>query len=151
VVRNGFEEPSLQSCLLENRFQSGIVVQATPKRTMEVYYIVFDYITEIVRGFLASLQVHPSSYSFLFPPALNSQEMDQMIANGVFPTIEGLAPAVTYSILLSAARFILQYLIFQVRYTMDIFTVRGILQFYYICPFTAIRASLHENQSPPPC
>lgn len=74
---------------------------------------------ELVNGFFAwilnSFQIRPSHYSFMFPPQLSPEEIDNLHDQGVFPKLGGLAPAVTYAILLSFIRFFLQNYLIRVR------------------------------------
>lgn len=74
----------------------------------------FHFINDIIRAGLASLKIMPSSYPFLFPPEIKPEQIQEMLDQGVFPTVEGLAPAITYAILLSLARFLLHIFVFKV-------------------------------------
>lgn len=75
---------------------------------------VYHFINDIIKAGLASLKIMPSSYPLLFPPEIKPERIQQMVEQGVFPTVEGLAPAITYAILLSLARFLLHIFVFKV-------------------------------------
>ena len=77
----------------------------------------FHIINDVIKAGLASLKIMPSSYPFLFPPDIKPEQIQQMVEQGVFPTLEGLAPAITYAILLSLARFLLHIFVFKVELT----------------------------------
>lgn len=66
-------------------------------------------LTEVIRGVLSTLNIQPESYRFLFPAGKDAETIRQLVAEGVFPTIPGLAPAIVYAIILSALRFIFQH------------------------------------------
>lgn len=68
----------------------------------------------VFRAALSTLQLTPSSYSFMFPPDLKPEKIQEMVDIGVFPTLERLAPALTYTVLLSLIRVILQYIVIKV-------------------------------------
>lgn len=72
-------------------------------------------ITNVIEGFLASLNIQPSSYAFMFPPEIEAEKIAQMVNDKVFPTVTGLAPALTYALLLSLTRYILHFVLFKVR------------------------------------
>lgn len=73
-------------------------------------------LTDLIEGFLASLNIQPASYAFMFPPEIESAKILQMVNDKVFPTVTGLAPALTYALLLSLARYILHFILFKVCY-----------------------------------
>ena len=79
--------------------------------------IVYDLITRYIEAALRSLNVGPEAYLFMFPPEVDLARINQMVADKVFPTVEGLAPAFTYAILLTFARFFLHLLVFKVIVT----------------------------------
>ncbi len=71
-------------------------------------------LTKAIEEMLGSLNIQPSNYGFMFPPEIEQEKIAQMINEKVFPTVVGLAPALTYAILLSLARYILHILVFKV-------------------------------------
>lgn len=71
-------------------------------------------ITGVFEGFLSSLDIQVTAYDFLFPPAIDQAKIALMIKEKVFPTVKGLAPALTYALLLSISRYILHYLLMKV-------------------------------------
>lgn len=77
---------------------------------------LFNLINEPIRAAMAALQITPASYAFLFPPDINYSEIEIMVEKGVFPTIEGLAPACTYFLILNLTRYLHTVLLFQVQY-----------------------------------
>lgn len=70
--------------------------------------------TEIVRALLASLNIQPESYIFLFPAGKDVETIRQLVTDGVFPTIPYLAPAITYAVIFSLVRFTMQHAILKV-------------------------------------
>jgi len=75
---------------------------------------LFNVINDPIRSALASLQVTPASYAFLFPPEINFSQIEVMVGKGVFPTVEGLAPALTYFLILNLTRYLHTVVLFQV-------------------------------------
>ena len=71
--------------------------------------------TDIVHSLLSSLSIQPESYLFLFPSGKDADTVRQLVADGVFPTIPGLAPAITYAIVLSALRFTMSHAMLKVE------------------------------------
>jgi len=49
----------------------------------------------------------------MFPPSVDSSQIQNMIDDKVFPTLSGLAPAFSYAIMLSLLRYILHFLLFK--------------------------------------
>jgi hypothetical protein len=76
--------------------------------------VLIDSITGPIEKFLASFDIQPSFYGFMFPPEIEAAKITQMVNDGVFPTVAGLAPAITFAILLIIARYIFQNIIFKV-------------------------------------
>jgi hypothetical protein len=76
---------------------------------MDIISSQFTLCTEVIKGVLSTLNIQPESYSFLFPPGKDAETIRQLVAEGVFPTIPGLAPAIVYAIIFSAIRFFFQY------------------------------------------
>jgi hypothetical protein len=72
-------------------------------------------VSEIIESIIKTFDVHPDSYYFLFPPGIEINKIETMVADKVFPTIPSLAPAITCAIFLSLIRFVLHYLVFQVK------------------------------------
>lgn len=79
-----------------------------------VFDLIFNTITKVVEEFLVSLNVAPTSYIGFFPSELDVVKFQKMLDDNVFPTISGLAPAITNAILLSIARLILHRILFEV-------------------------------------
>lgn len=69
---------------------------------------IFDGITQVFFKILTAIPIDPALYYFLFPDSLSLQDVKSLIGEGVFPTVASLAPAFTYALLLSVARFFLQ-------------------------------------------
>jgi hypothetical protein len=76
---------------------------------MDIINSQFTFFTEVIRGVLVTLHIQPESYRFLFPAGKDAETIRQLVGEGVFPTIPGLAPAVVYAIIFSALRFLFQY------------------------------------------
>jgi hypothetical protein len=77
--------------------------------SVEIYAkSILDGITQVFFKILSAIQVDPAVYYFLFPDSLSLENVKSLIDEGVFPTIASLAPAFTYALLLSIARFFLQ-------------------------------------------
>lgn len=77
--------------------------------------------TDIVHKLLSYLRIQPESYLFLFPSGKDADTVRQLVADGVFPTIPGLAPAITYAIVLSVLRFTMSHAVLKVRIPCTIF------------------------------
>ena len=58
--------------------------------------------------------VPPSSYSWLFPPKLDFSEINRSAENGDFPSIQGLAPAIIFSLLFGVVRKLLHHTFLEV-------------------------------------
>lgn len=58
--------------------------------------------------------VPPSTYSWLFPPKLDFSEINKRAENGDFPSIQGLAPAIMFSLLFGVMRKLLHHTFFEV-------------------------------------
>lgn len=74
------------------------------------YFFVFS---NQIERLLLSLDVPPSSYSFFFPPDIESKIQD-MVDDKVFPTIASLAPSIAFAVLLGITRLLLQTFFFRV-------------------------------------
>jgi len=61
------------------------------------------------------LKLQPSSYRFIFPDYLTSEEIDKMAGDGIFPKISDLFEAIKYTICLSIIRYVLHLIIFKVK------------------------------------
>jgi len=64
-----------------------------------------------------SLNVKPVHYRYLFPPQIDQNKIHEMVTEGIFPTLSGLAPAITFFLLLSGLRLFLQKLVIKVSMT----------------------------------
>ena len=89
---------------------------------MEIASLVFNFINDPIKAGLASLNITPSSYAFIFPPGYDPVAVDKLVAEGVFPTVQDLAPALTFFVLLNLTRYFLTVSIFQVRTFFSSFT-----------------------------
>ena len=69
---------------------------------------------EYVQILLAALNLEPEKYIFLFPADKNADIIRTLVSKNVFPTFPKLAPAITYALLLSLARFVLQHIVLKV-------------------------------------
>jgi hypothetical protein len=76
---------------------------------MDIINSQITFFTEFIRSVLVTLNIQPESYRFLFPAGKDAETIRQLVAEGVFPTIPGLAPAIVYAIIFSALRFLFQY------------------------------------------
>ena len=70
-------------------------------------------LTEVIRVFLESLNITPLSYASLFSTNIDVNDIQKLADEGVFPVLTGLAPAFTYAIVLSLARYVLQIILFK--------------------------------------
>jgi len=68
----------------------------------------FDGITAFFVKLLSAFPVDPSYYYILFPTQVSLEDVRNLIKIGVFPTTVSLAPALSYAVILSVIRFILQ-------------------------------------------
>ena len=58
---------------------------------------------------LSKIPLYPTQYSFLFPTKrIDLKIILDLYDTGIFPRLADLAPAFTYAVLLSIARFVLQ-------------------------------------------
>jgi hypothetical protein len=73
-----------------------------------------SYFTECVRSLITLLNIQPESYIWLFPAGKDAETIKQLVSDGVFPTISGLAPAITYALVLSAIRFTIEIIFMKV-------------------------------------
>lgn len=73
-----------------------------------VFFEIVSVMNTFFRTVLLSIQPAPKHYSFLLPNVVTVQFIDELITQNIFPTLSELAPAITYSIFLSLARFLLQ-------------------------------------------
>jgi hypothetical protein len=74
---------------------------------------LFQQSNLLFSAMLASLRLRPMHYAFIFPhTTITIQEIEALFDQGLFPNLADLAPAFTYCIIFSVARFFLQnYLI----------------------------------------
>ena len=82
---------------------------------MENLQTAFDATTAVIRDGLTWLDVRPESYRFLFPAGKDAETIRKLVADGYFPTIPHLAPAITYALVLSLVRFFMQLFILKVQ------------------------------------
>lgn len=68
------------------------------------------FFTSVVK----SIGLRPVHFRSMFPNTVTPEYIEQLIDAGQFPSLEGLAPAITYFILLSVIRFVLQNYIVKV-------------------------------------
>ena len=59
----------------------------------------------------------PSQYKWFFPSKIDAGALDEMALDGTFPSLDSLAPAIGYGVMLSILRLILQALVFKVTDT----------------------------------
>ena len=78
--------------------------------------------TDIVHELLSILRIQPESYLFLFPSGKDADTVRQLVADGVFPTIPALAPAITYAIVLSVLRFTMSHAVLKVSICCNTFS-----------------------------
>ena len=76
-----------------------------------------DIIASLLRGKFISglLIVPPSTYRWIFPGTVDLTRIDEDARLGNFPSIEGLAPAILFSLLFGALRLMLHFSVFEVR------------------------------------
>ena len=86
---------------------------------MDVIRSNFKEVTNVVRNFLDLLDIKPEYYRFLFPAGKDAVTIKLLVDEGVFPIISSLAPALSYAVLLSAARFIMSHAFFKVIATIN--------------------------------
>ena len=67
--------------------------------------------------------IDPSHYKFLIPPYLSDHEFLRLVDEKVFPTFNGLLPAVHYAVVLTVIRFVLHMLVIKVM----VYTYKGVL------------------------
>ncbi len=66
---------------------------------------------------IGGLGIHPRHFEGLYPLSVTPDYLNDLIQKGQFPTITGLAPAVTYFLILSFVRFLLQNYVVKVGKT----------------------------------
>lgn len=88
----------------------------TTMSTMESIIKFLEPVSDLFVPVLNKLISHPSQYMFLFPNDMDMDRVNKMIAEGIFPVASGLAPALTFAIVLSVLRFLLHHLVFKVWY-----------------------------------
>lgn len=76
--------------------------------------MLFEQLTGLIASGLRVLDIGPEAYAYMFPPEIDFPQIQRMVQDGVFPTVEGLAPAFACCILLSLARFLLHITAFKV-------------------------------------
>lgn len=75
---------------------------------------VLEPVHQFMIDAVAKLNITPSWYIGLFPPVLNPQQIHEYFNAGVFPALQGLAPAFTFCIIFSVMRYFLHVFIIQV-------------------------------------
>ena len=78
-----------------------------------MFQAIFDAVTDVFRGLLEKIPLHPSHYHGLFPK-LNLEELSTLYEQGTIPGLSELAPSLTYCLILSIARYILQHFVVKV-------------------------------------
>ena len=63
--------------------------------------------------------VDPTQYKFLIPPYVSEHEFFRLVDEKVFPSFDGLFPAVYYAIVLSIIRYILHMFVIKVTPTIE--------------------------------
>ena len=58
----------------------------------------------------------PSQYKWFFPSKIDAGSLDEMALDGTFPSLDSLAPAIVYGVVLSLLRLLLQASVFKVTY-----------------------------------
>lgn len=81
---------------------------------MDGILLIVKNFNDVMTAWASSYNLPPAVYSFLFPPTVDPNKIASMINVGVFPTIDGLAPAITVFLALSIGRLILQTAIIKV-------------------------------------
>ena len=119
---------------------------------MEAAVAAVDAITAFIKVFLDSLNIRPSSYARLFPTLIDVNDIDKLADEGLFPVLSGLAPSITYCLLLGVARLVLTKFVFKVRRCHDL--ISFLLPYSYLnCPYKCSRypfllaAVINFNQS----
>lgn len=99
---------------------------------LSLYHQGFHLLTSLFSDLLNSFPFRPRHVSFLLPPTVTLETIETMFDQGNFPKLGDLAPALTYAVILSLVRFLLQSFLVKVRehegiklYS-DIFAVKGI-------------------------
>lgn len=64
---------------------------------------------------LGSVGLRPKHYAFFYPPDTTVEQIETLFDQGIFPSLVDLAPALTYCIMLSLARYVLQHYLIKVR------------------------------------
>ena len=91
----------------------------TSFRMIDLPSIITNFVTSITADTWVA-ELKPSHYAWMFPTLVTGgkgvENLDILAANGDFPSLLGIAPALVYTILLSIVRLILHYTLFQVRF-----------------------------------
>ena len=83
---------------------------------MNAFTTIFNEITNNISKLLEYCIIPPIIYHDLLPDnkKITLSVLNKLIQDGIFKTMPNLAPAFTYSILLSIIRYILHWLVFKV-------------------------------------
>ena len=73
-------------------------------------------LNEMMANLVGKLGLNPSSYLYMFPTTVDPETIMELVDKKFFPVLTDLAPALTYALMLGAARFLLERFIFKVRY-----------------------------------
>lgn len=68
---------------------------------------------------IKTVGIRPVHFRSMFPNIVTPDYIEQLISDGKFPSLEGLAPAITFFIILSAIRFVLQNYLVKVSCSLD--------------------------------
>lgn len=84
---------------------------------------LFDAMTDIIRKGLQHLVIPPSYYHGLLPDnhIITLAALEDFIAKGQFKTLPDLAPALSYTIILSLIRYVLHHFTFKVSRLLYLF------------------------------
>ena len=93
---------------MNSTFRQKKEIQHEDDGKMEALVTSFEAVTTVFRGVLSSLNIQPESYRFLFPAGKDAATIRKLVAQGIFPTIPHLAPAITWCIFLSVIRYMVQ-------------------------------------------
>lgn len=74
----------------------------------------FQSTTQFFAFLLDQIHLEPKHYATLFPPLVSLDQIYELLHQGRFPVLSQLAPALTYAIILSLIRFILQTFLMKV-------------------------------------
>ena len=95
------------------------------ERVLEFIYTI----NSLIEAGIKSFNIRPDSYQFIFPTSVHvdRNKINDMVNDGVFPTLEGLAPAFTVFIILSVGRMIFQHILLKVSHNVEFTYIFNIL------------------------